>query len=251
MTCQDGADAEPEDPSDAFLQTKVPHTSEQWQDCQDDLRHWAQTILHGQQTLCASRPEEVMDLRLTREHMAFRIAWIDRHVDEIMCPVQLTKERARGSKGQQYEASVLMKFLILSKEICNDSELTSILHQALRVTLPPSLLATCEASLGAQKVPSPSTLSRHTLTCDAAYSLWWRQHWPSLLDEVESGETVLLYSADATPQFGHEWSTQEITVVRDVEAVLDKVVELSTRVAAARLTMVEQGDGPQMGALSS
>ena len=106
--------------------------------------------------------------------------------------------------------------------------------------MPPSLLVACEASLSEQRIASASTLSRHTLTFDTAYSLWWRDHWSTLIQELEAGDAVVLYSADASPQFGHEWFMQEITVIRDIDTLLDTLLELSTRLQVASLTQTPQ-----------
>ena len=107
------------DPQLDVAKTEVPHSVQQWQLFQDELRLWAQRLLH-----CPMPDTD--DWHLSPAYLEFRVSWVDKYVDALLCPVDTTTEKARGREGRQYEASMLVKFLLLSKEICNDRELTYV-----------------------------------------------------------------------------------------------------------------------------
>jgi hypothetical protein len=174
------------------------------------------------------------DLCFSEPFIEDLVGWLDAYVDDIACPSNNIGVRSRGRYGFSYKAEALIRCIILSSMITDNSSFELVLRHALQLSVPAAAIDQCLAAL--QHVPKKATLSKHALQLDAAFCLFWQQEWQAILRPVnKTRHPCVFFSADSSPQFGRDWFLQEATIVRDVEAaaaLLDQLRKMLPRRAA-------------------
>ena len=156
--------------------------------------------------------------------------------------IQNTREPRRSKTGaaQQYGAAFLMRSLLLSRRLRDQSTLAGTVLLAINL-LPPGLrdLAKSLVDAGAICIPSQSTLQRFQLVYDVGIMMWRRS--------LCGGEAVCRYGfADSSPQGGRDWFLVKTACIKSsqIVTVMEAVHELAVD-GAMQATQME-GDEPEL-----
>ena len=200
-------------------------TSQRLRSLADDLRTWAPDLIGKHQDDEDKASEVTMGL--------------ERHVRVLDA---LVFEQCSRPGAKQFSAEVLVKSLLYSRQLKDQSSYAETIRGAIKL-LPPTLRSLAISCIDDADFPSPSpsTLNRFQLFFDTALMLYRRRAYDN-----DAKKRVRFLLADSSPQGFYDWLIvkMQIISVEDMRSIRDAVRRLAE--AGAQEAVFDDEDEPDL-----
>jgi hypothetical protein len=125
-------------------------------------------------------------------------------------------------KRGTYTAKLLIQALFLADLLKKKANLKKCIEDATSIVLTAAEVDQHMAKL--KSLPSQATLSKYTVSLDAAYCLYWHRRWAFFLSSASPNAVNVII--DSSPQFETDWLLCEASIVTDVNGLEDALTKL-------------------------